>query len=205
YIFTSSPGQCATATASFAVTITQTPTAGVGDDTTVTDGTTIPASNFAGTPADVTFKWNNSEPSIGLAGNGTGNTPSFTATNKSNSPVTSTITVTPVNQGCAGLDKTYTITVNPLNKDVFVPNVFSPNGDGKNDILYAYGNYIRKLDMRIFNQWGEQVITITDPKKGWDGTHRGKPQPVGVYVYVMQAELEDGRTIKLKGSITLLR
>jgi gliding motility-associated-like protein len=205
YIFTSSPGQCATATASFTVTITQTPTAGVGDDITVTDGTTVPASNFSGTPADVTFRWNNSDPSIGLPASGTGNTPSFTATNKGNSPVTATITVTPMNNGCAGTDKSYKITVTPLDKDVFVPNVFSPNGDGKNDLLYAYGNYIRKLDLRIFNQWGEQVITITDPKKGWDGTHRGKPQPVGVYVYVMQAELEDGRTVKLKGSITLLR
>ena len=107
--------------------------------------------------------------------------------------------------GCPGVARTYVITVKPLNKDVFVPNVFSPNGDGKNDILYAYGNYIDKLDMRIFNQWGEQIITITDKSRGWDGTHRGKAQPVGVYVYVLQATLSDGRTVKMKGSITLLR
>ncbi len=180
-------------------------TVSVGDDTTVNDGAIIPATNFIGTPAGINFNWTNSNPAIGLAANGTGNVPSFTATNKGTTPISGTITVTPVNNGCAGTDKSYTITVNPLNKDVFVPNVFSPNGDGKNDILFAYGNYIKKLDMRIFNQWGEQVITISDPKKGWDGTHRGKAQPVGVYVYVLQAELEDGRTVKLKGSITLLR
>ncbi len=205
YTFTSAPGQCAAATATFAVTITPIPTAGVGDDTTVNDGALIPESNFAGTPSGITFNWTNSNPAIGLPASGTGNTPAFTGVNKGNTPISGTITVTPVNNGCAGADKTYVITVNPLNKDVFVPNVFSPNGDGKNDILYAYGNYIKKLDMRIFNQWGEQVIAIADPAKGWDGTHRGKPQPVGVYVYVLQAELEDGRTVKLKGSITLLR
>jgi gliding motility-associated-like protein len=107
--------------------------------------------------------------------------------------------------GCAGAARSYVVTVKPLNKDVFVPNVFSPNGDGKNDILFVYGNYIDKLDMRIFNQWGEQVIMITKPANGWDGTHRGKAQPVGVYVYTLQATLSDGRTVKLKGSITLLR
>ena len=205
YTFTSAPGQCATATATFAVTVTTTPTVGIGYDTTVNDGAIIPVNNLSGTPAGTNFNWTNSNPAIGLPATGTGNVSSFTATNKGTTPITGTITVTPVNNGCAGSDKTYSITINPLNKDVFVPNVFSPNGDGKNDILFAYGNYIKKLDMRIFNQWGEQVIAINDPAKGWDGTQRGKAQPVGVYVYVLQAELEDGRTVKLKGSITLLR
>jgi gliding motility-associated-like protein len=95
--------------------------------------------------------------------------------------------------------------VKPLDKDVFVPNVFSPNGDGKNDVLLVYGNYISKLEMRIFNQWGEQVELVTSKEKGWDGKHQGKAQPVGVYVYSLQAVMTDGRTIKLKGYITLLR
>lgn len=97
------------------------------------------------------------------------------------------------------------ITVIPLDKDVFVPNVFTPNGDGKNDVLYAYSNYISKLEMRIFNQWGQQVELITDPKKGWDGRFKGTPQPVGVYVYTLTAVMTDGRTIHSKGNITLLR
>lgn len=93
----------------------------------------------------------------------------------------------------------------PLDKDVFVPNVFSPNGDGKNDLLMVYGNYIDRIDMRIFNQWGEQIDRITDKTRGWDGRFKGKPQPVGVYVYVLQAQLSDGRIVNLKGSITLIR
>jgi gliding motility-associated-like protein len=97
------------------------------------------------------------------------------------------------------------ITVNPLDKDVFVPNVFSPNGDGKNELLLVYGNYINKLEMRIFNQWGEQVELVTDKNKGWDGRHKGKAQPVGVYVYTLKATMQDGKVINLKGYITLLR
>jgi gliding motility-associated-like protein len=97
------------------------------------------------------------------------------------------------------------ITVNPLEKDLFVPNVFSPNGDGKNDRLFVYGNYIAQVDMHIFNQWGEQIFVIDKKSTGWDGTYKGKPQPVGVYVYVLKAVLTDGRTVNVKGSITLVR
>jgi len=122
-----------------------------------------------------------------------------------NDPVIATITVTPQLGGCLGTPHSYNITVIPLNKDVFVPNVFTPNGDGKNDRLYVYGNYINKLEMRIFNQWGEQIALINSLNQGWDGTQRGKPQPVGVYVYVLKAVLTTGKVIQLKGSITLLR
>jgi gliding motility-associated-like protein len=206
YTFTSAAGQCATSTATLNVTVT--PTATVNSfksDTTVNDGAIIPGNNFTGTPVGVSFTWTNSNPSIGLSASGNGDVPSFTATNTGTAPITGTITVTPMINGCAGIPWTYTITVNPLDKDVFVPNVFSPNNDGKNDLLRIYGNYIAKVDMRIFNQWGEQVERITDKTRGWDGRHQGKPQPVGVYVYVLEAVMADGRTVRKKGSITLLR
>lgn len=104
-----------------------------------------------------------------------------------------------------GTVQRHTITVMPLSKDVFVPNVFSPNRDGKNDVLLVYGNYIDKLEMRIFNQWGQQIGMINNRAQGWDGTHKGTPQPVGVYVYVLKAVMSDGRTVDLKGSFTLIR
>jgi gliding motility-associated-like protein len=59
--------------------------------------------------------------------------------------------------------------------------------------------------MRIFNQWGQQVAFLNSQTQGWDGTHKGKPQPVGVYVYALRAVMTDGRTVDLKGSITLVR
>lgn len=206
YIFTPDPGQCVTGPITLNVTITPVATIGsILSDTTVNDGSFVPVKFVLGTPAGVNFSWTNSNPAIGLKLSGTGDVPAFTATNPGSTPITATITVTPMINGCAGVARTYTITVNPLNKDVFVPNVFSPNGDGKNDQLFVYGNYISKIDLRIFNQWGEQVQRITDKNKGWDGRHQGKAQPVGVYVYTLEVVMTDGRVIQLKGNITLLR
>jgi len=204
YTFTPAGGQCAT-TATLTVDVNPIPSVIVRSDTTLYDGDIMPATFFTGTPGGIIFHWTNSKPVIGLTESGTGNVPSFIAVNLGNDPVTATITVTPTIGGCAGTPRSYLITVKPLNKDVFVPNVFTPNGDGKNDRLYVYGNYIDKLEMRIFNQWGQQIAFINSLNQGWDGTQRGKPQPVGVYVYVLKALMTGGRTIQLKGSITLLR
>ncbi|MBI2731221.1 MAG: gliding motility-associated C-terminal domain-containing protein [Sphingobacteriales bacterium] len=204
YTFTPNSGQCAT-TATFTFDVNPIPTVTVRTDTTLNDGGIMPITTLTGSPQGVILNWTNSNPAIGLGASGTGNIPSFIAVNKGETNITATITVTPLIGGCTGTPKTFTITVRPLNKDVFVPNVFSPNNDGKNDKLFVYGNYIQQLEMRIFNQWGEQVAYITNTNTGWDGTQRGKPQPVGVYVYVLKAVLTDGRTVNLKGSITLVR
>jgi gliding motility-associated-like protein len=205
YIFTPTAGQCVNGNVTIPVAITPVGTVDFEPDTTVTDGTTVPVNTLTGTPSGVNFSWTNSNTSIGLTGSGAGTIPSFTAINKGASPVKGTITITPSYNGCAGASRSYVVTVIPLDKDIFVPNVFSPNGDGKNDILYAYSNYIDKLEMRIFNQWGQQVDEITDAHKGWDGKYKGTPQPVGVYMYVLKATMTDGRTVQLKGSITLIR
>jgi gliding motility-associated-like protein len=90
-------------------------------------------------------------------------------------------------------------------KEIFVPNTFTPNGDGRNDILKVYGNYISTMEFRIFNQWGELIYFNTDASKGWDGTHKGKAQPIGVYAYTLKVVLQDN-TINVKtGSINLIR
>ena len=203
YTFTPNAGQCAN-TAQFTLEVNAVPSTGVRTDTTVYDGAVVPEYNFISSPGSV-VNWTNSDPSIGLPEPGTGTVPSFIAVNRTNVPKVATITASPSINGCSGLSQQYKITVLPLNKDVFVPNVFSPNGDGKNDILYVYGNYIDKVDMHIFNQWGQEIATIMNKTQGWDGRHRGNPQPVGVYVYILKAQLTDGRTVNLKGSITLVR
>jgi gliding motility-associated-like protein len=204
YTFTPSAGQCATGTTLDYEVNPIIPSVIVRTDTTVYDGDIIPAYTFISTPGSG-VRWTNSNPSIGLAASGTGTVPSFTAINRTDAPVTATITATPFINGCSGSVEIYVITVLPLNKDIFVPNVFSPNNDGKNDLIYIYGNYINTVEMHIFNQWGQKIATIANKSQGWDGRHKGTPQPVGVYVYVLKATLTDGRAVTKKGSITLVR
>ncbi|MBN9296662.1 MAG: gliding motility-associated C-terminal domain-containing protein [Filimonas sp.] len=95
-------------------------------------------------------------------------------------------------------------TINPLS-DIYIPNAFTPNNDGKNDIFLVYGNSIASVEMYIFNQWGQLIFQSNDAGKGWDGTYSGKLQPVGVYVYIVKATLRDGTVINKKGSLNLIR
>jgi len=88
---------------------------------------------------------------------------------------------------------------------VFVPNTFTPNGDGKNDVLKVYGNYIQKLNMQIYNQWGERIFETNDVTSGWDGRYKGQMQPVGVYIYVVSVTMPDGKTVNKRGTINLIR
>ncbi len=96
-------------------------------------------------------------------------------------------------------------TDNPLNNEVFVPNTFTPNGDGQNDILLVYGNNIKSIKLRIYNQWGQFIYQSLAVQNGWDGQWKGVMQPNGVYVYQLEAVFNDGSTSRKKGTITLLR
>ena len=97
------------------------------------------------------------------------------------------------------------VTVDPNLKDFFIPNAFSPNGDGNNDVLKVYGSSVRDVIMRIYNQWGEIIFETNDVNKGWDGTWKGRPQAVGVYVYVAQVTFYNNATMKRKGTVNLIR
>ncbi|HUR12451.1 MAG TPA: gliding motility-associated C-terminal domain-containing protein, partial [Flavitalea sp.] len=204
YTFTPSAGQCASTTTLTYQVNPIIPSVTVRTDTTVYDGDILPAFNFISTPGSG-VNWTNSNATIGLGAMGTGPVPSFTAINMTNAPAIATIIATPFINGCSGTAQTYAITVLPLNKDIFVPNVFSPNNDGKNDLLHVYSNYINKVEMHIFNQWGQKIASILNSSQGWDGTYKGKAQPVGVYVYVLNAVLTNGKKVNMKGSITLVR
>jgi gliding motility-associated-like protein len=81
---------------------------------------------------------------------------------------------------------------NPFADQIFVPNAFTPNGDGRNDIEYVYGTSISSLTFYVYNQWGEMIFKSDNKATGWDGTYKGTNQPVGVYVYYVQATMNDG-------------
>jgi gliding motility-associated-like protein len=87
----------------------------------------------------------------------------------------------------------------------FVPNMFTPNGDGKNDEFRVYGNTIASLKLMVFNQWGQKVFEGNDKFQGWKGTFGGEPQPVGVYIYVAQISFTNGTTQTTKGTLSLIR
>lgn len=89
---------------------------------------------------------------------------------------------------------------------VDVPTGFTPNGDGKNDMVYVRGAAIEKLDyFRIFNRWGQLVFETQNIEIGWDGSFEGKQQPVDSYAYVLEVTFVDGTKANKKGNITLLR
>lgn len=89
--------------------------------------------------------------------------------------------------------------------NVFVPNAFSPDGDGYNDVIYVEGNAITDINFIIYNRWGEQVFESNDKSIGWDGKFKGKDCPPDVYGYYMQCRCLDGNELIKKGNITLLR
>jgi gliding motility-associated-like protein len=89
--------------------------------------------------------------------------------------------------------------------NIFIPNAFTPNGDGQNDRLMIYGYTIKEMQFMVFNQFGEKIFESRDQNTGWDGSYKGKIQPSGVYLYVAKFILKDGTVVERKGSINLIR
>lgn len=95
---------------------------------------------------------------------------------------------------------------------IFIPDAFSPNQDGYNEVFFVYGNIcVGKIrEMKIFNRWGEvifhkQNFAASDPALGWQGTYRGILSAAGVYPYKIQVELKDGNIVDYDGVVNLLR
>ncbi|HMZ46899.1 MAG TPA: gliding motility-associated C-terminal domain-containing protein [Chitinophagaceae bacterium] len=95
--------------------------------------------------------------------------------------------------------------------NIFVPNTFSPNGDGMNDVFYPRGKGVYTIkSFRIFNRWGEMVFEKTnfqanDASAGWDGMYKGVKQPTDAYVYSIEIMCDNSISVPAKGSITILR
>jgi gliding motility-associated-like protein len=107
----------------------------------------------------------------------------------------------------AGCQTTDTLLVRIFNSyGVYVPNVFSPNGDGINDRLFINLVGVRSIKYyRIFDRYGKLIFETSDPGQGWDGTHKGKLMPLASYVWVVEAVTTTGVRITERGTVTLLR
>lgn len=88
---------------------------------------------------------------------------------------------------------------------IFVPNAFTPNADGLNDVFGVTASNLQSFQLQIFDRWGRIVYQSQDPNGGWDGTFANQPQPEGVYVYKISYRVDSERPAGLEGSVHLLR
>jgi gliding motility-associated-like protein len=103
-------------------------------------------------------------------------------------------------------------TICDCSKFIFVPNTFTPNGDGQNDVFYPRSGQAntRIVTFRVYNRWGELMferdnIMANDVANAWDGSYQGNLPLPDVYVYVLDAVCENGKVINKKGSVTVIR
>ncbi len=124
---------------------------------------------------------------------------------------TTSYRVTVMNRGgCINKDD-ITVFVVCNGGNIFMPNTFSPNGDGNNDVFYPRGKGLYTIkSMRIFNRWGEPVyeavnFLANDASKGWTGTYKNGPAPNDVYVYFVEVICENNALLTYSGNVALIR
>ncbi len=109
------------------------------------------------------------------------------------------------NGNCASIDSVW------VKRDCYlsIPNSFTPSGDGLNDYFIPrqlLSSGLTEFSMKIFNRWGELIFTTNNiDGRGWDGRYGGKEQPLGVYVYLIEAKWRNGFKNTFQGNVTLLR
>ncbi len=88
---------------------------------------------------------------------------------------------------------------------IFLPNAFSPNADGVNDVLFVRGEFIERMEFMIYDRWGQEVFKSTNPNTGWDGSFNGNELPPDVYGYYLMVECIGGDQHIEKGNVTILQ
>ncbi len=188
-------GACDPDTAFVTITVEDAPFVNAGEDLEATAGTTVTV--IAEADPGTTLTWT---PASDLSCSDC-LTPEITV---GDSTTTYTLTASTTG-GCSTSDQ---LTITPIfdcENSIVIPNAFSPNGDGINDVFY-----VRKIGQietfKIFNRWGELVFETDDVSNGWDGTYKGKELNGAVFVYYVSAKCPfDGSDILITGNVTLIR
>jgi gliding motility-associated-like protein len=172
------------------VVVNALPIVNLGPDTALClDGKAIPISNLEPSQPGDQFVWNTGE---------------TTAATLIKHPGIYKLTVTNA-AGCVTSDEV------DVKKDCYidVPNSFTPNNDGVNDYFFPrqeLSEGVAGFTMQVFDRWGEKIFETTKANgRGWDGKFNGKDQPQGVYIYIINVVLKNGRTEHYTGNVTLLR
>ena len=105
---------------------------------------------------------------------------------------------------CFTIDSVLVIPVPYL--ELYIPNAFTPNGDGKNDWFSIGANDLFELlHLKVFDRWGNLVFSTNDPMQGWDGSMGGRPMPMGTYIYILEVRDQVGNLSQRQGNFILIR
>lgn len=191
---------CFTDTSFVRITVGPWPTVNIGPDLTLSTGSTVQLNPVTQNGPIVNWTWT---PSAGLSCT---NCPTPTLTVRDNSYYVLSVMN---NYGCITNDTIFIFSF-CKNAQVFIPNAFTPDGDGLNDVLMVRGKGVFVKTFRIFSRWGELVFEKTnfnpnDLQYAWDGKIRGIPATPDVFVYTAEVICDNGVTYTYKGNTTLLK
>jgi len=136
----------------------------------------------------------------------TGGLNDATVLNPTTSPISAinyTVTATDIS-GCTNSFST-SIIVDPTCYIVTMPTAFSPNNDGSNDYLHPLGKGVRTIEWSVYNRWGELIYSSDNFYDKWNGLFKNAEQPIGVYVWKLNAIMTNGEQVQKEGNVTLLR
>jgi gliding motility-associated-like protein len=107
------------------------------------------------------------------------------------------------NNGCRATDEICVKIINDF--DVYVPNTFTPNEDGRNDVFQLYCHGIKKLSIYIYSRWGDLLYQSDDMNFSWDGTFHGEPCEIATYVYELEYDPYNGKHVSKAGHVNIVR
>ncbi|MGZ3901730.1 MAG: T9SS type B sorting domain-containing protein, partial [Bacteroidia bacterium] len=122
------------------------------------------------------------------------------------SPGTYTVVMIATRGGC--IDTAYQVVKVDIPSKLEIPNVFTPNGDGSNDLFFLHTTNITSITASIFDRWGNKVYEVTSETGNiaWDGKNQeGKECPAGTYFYIIKSTGKDTKTYDQKGNVSLYR
>jgi gliding motility-associated-like protein len=170
-----------------------------GNDTSIVLNQPLQLNAVVNFDNNVAFQWT---PSIGLSNTGIPNP--IAVLNIAADSIKYRVRAT-IPESCYGEDE-IVVKLFKTDPDIFVPTGFTPNNDGKNDILKPIPVGISKLDyFSIYNRWGQVIYTTSEIGKGWDGRLGDAPQDSGTYVFMVQGVDYTGKTVFKKGTVVLIR
>jgi len=198
YALNAKNGVCAFDTALANIEVIPLPYLQLPDDQRLLKGDSTELTTFANSADSIMW-----EPSVGLS--------CTTCIRPVARPLASqqySVTAVDREYGCVNRDSTVVTVYEQCEEEqIFVPNTFTPNGDGKNDRLYVRTLGVKKLfHFRVFNRWGELMFETDHLNEGWDGTNSsGKKLNSGVYVYVVKVLCYNNVELTTSGNVTILK